>query len=35
MDFELTYNVTNNWRVFATVTREQAEESNIAPALTS
>jgi outer membrane receptor protein involved in Fe transport len=35
MEFELTYNVTKNWRVFGTVTREQAEESNIAPALTS
>jgi hypothetical protein len=34
MEFELTYNVTRNWRIFATVTREQAEESNIAPALT-
>jgi hypothetical protein len=35
MEFELTYNVTKNWRVFGTVTREQAEESNIAPALTT
>ena len=35
MEFELTYNVTKNWRVFGTVTREQAEESNIAPSLTS
>jgi len=35
MEFELTYNVTKNWRVFGTVTRQQAEESNIAPALTS
>jgi outer membrane receptor protein involved in Fe transport len=35
MEFELTYNVTKNWRVFATVTREQAEQSNIAPALTT
>ncbi len=35
MEFELTYNVTRNWRVFGTVTRQQAEESNIAPALTS
>ena len=35
MEFELTYNVTKNWRVFGTVTREQAEQSNIAPALTS
>ncbi len=34
MEFELTYNITRNWRLFATVTREQAEESNIAPALT-
>jgi len=35
MEFELTYNVTKNWRVFGTVTRQQAEESNIAPALTT
>jgi hypothetical protein len=35
MEFELTYNVTKNWRVFGTVTREQAEESNIAPSLTT
>ncbi len=35
MEFELTYNVTKNWRVFGTVTRQQAEESNIAPSLTS
>ena len=35
MEFELTYNVTRNWRVFGTVTREQAEQSNIAPALTT
>jgi outer membrane receptor protein involved in Fe transport len=35
MEFELTYNVTKNWRVFGTVDRQQAEESNIAPALTS
>jgi outer membrane receptor protein involved in Fe transport len=35
VEFELTYNVTKNWRVFGTVTRQQAEESNIAPALTS
>ncbi|HEY1791602.1 MAG TPA: Plug domain-containing protein [Opitutaceae bacterium] len=35
MEFELTYNVTRNWRIFGTVTREQAEESNIAPALTT
>jgi outer membrane receptor protein involved in Fe transport len=35
MEFELTYNVTKNWRVYGTVTREQAEQSNIAPALTS
>lgn len=35
MEFELTYNVTKNWRVYGTVTREQAEESNIAPALTA
>ena len=35
MEFELTYNVTKNWRVFGTVTREQAEESNIAPTLTT
>jgi outer membrane receptor protein involved in Fe transport len=35
MEFELTYNVTRNWRVFGTLTREQAEQSNIAPALTT
>jgi outer membrane receptor protein involved in Fe transport len=35
MEFELTYNVTKNWRVFGTVDRQQAEESNIAPSLTS
>ena len=35
MEFELTYNVTKNWRLFGTVTREQAEQSNIAPALTT
>jgi outer membrane receptor protein involved in Fe transport len=35
VEFELTYNVTHNWRVFGTVTRQQAEESNIAPALTT
>ncbi len=35
MEFELTYNVTKNWRVFGTLTREQAEQSNIAPALTT
>jgi len=35
MEFELTYNVTKNWRVSGTVDRQQAEESNIAPALTS
>ena len=35
MEFELTYNVTKNWRVCGTVTREQAEASNIAPALTT
>jgi outer membrane receptor protein involved in Fe transport len=35
MEFELTYNVTKNWRLFGTLTREQAEQSNIAPALTS
>jgi hypothetical protein len=35
MEFELTYNITRNWRLFATVTREQAFESNIAPALTT
>jgi len=35
MEFELTYNVTRNWRIFGTITREQAEQSNIAPALTT
>lgn len=35
MEFELTYNVTKNWRLFGTVTREQAEESQIAPGLTA
>jgi len=35
MEFELTYNITKNWRLFGTVTREQAEQSNIAPALTT
>jgi outer membrane receptor protein involved in Fe transport len=35
MEFELTYNVTKNWRVFGTVDRQQAEESNIAPTLTT
>ena len=35
MEFELTYNVTKNWRVFGTLTREQAEQTNIAPSLTT
>ncbi|HZZ20776.1 MAG TPA: TonB-dependent receptor plug domain-containing protein, partial [Opitutaceae bacterium] len=35
MEFELTYNVNKNWRISGTVDRQQAEESGIAPALTS
>jgi hypothetical protein len=35
VEFELTYNVTKNWRIFGTISKDQAEQSNIASALTS
>jgi outer membrane receptor protein involved in Fe transport len=35
VEFELTYNITNNWRLFATVSQEKAAQTNIASALTS
>lgn len=35
IEFELTYNVNKNWRIFGTVTKEKAMETNIAPELTA
>lgn len=34
-ELELTYNVTKNWRLFATVTKTEAKRTNIASALTT
>ena len=35
MEAELTYNVTKNWRVMATASRQYAQQSNIASGLTA
>lgn len=35
LEFELTYNVTKNWRIMASVSKQEAKQSNIAPALTT
>ncbi|HEU5079091.1 MAG TPA: TonB-dependent receptor plug domain-containing protein [Opitutaceae bacterium] len=35
MELELTFNPTKNWRLFATVTKQEAKETNIAPTLTA
>lgn len=35
VEFELTYNPTKNWRIFATVAKQEAKETNIAPQLTA
>jgi outer membrane receptor protein involved in Fe transport len=35
MEVELTYNVTKNWRLFGSLTREEAEQSNICTQLTA
>ncbi|MEO6569371.1 MAG: TonB-dependent receptor plug domain-containing protein [Opitutaceae bacterium] len=35
IEFELTYNVTKNWRVFGTITKQKAVETNIASDLTA
>jgi outer membrane receptor protein involved in Fe transport len=35
MELELTYNVMHNWRVYATLTRESAVQTNIATPLTT
>jgi outer membrane receptor protein involved in Fe transport len=34
MEIELTYNVTKNWRIMASISKQEAKQSNIAPALT-
>jgi outer membrane receptor protein involved in Fe transport len=34
VELELTYNITNNWRLFATLSQEKAEQTNIAKSLT-
>lgn len=34
LEMELTYNVTKNWRLMATVSRQEAKLANIAPKLT-
>jgi outer membrane receptor protein involved in Fe transport len=34
MELEVTYNVTKNWRVMASVTKQEAKQSNIAASLT-
>ncbi|HEY4248558.1 MAG TPA: TonB-dependent receptor plug domain-containing protein [Lacunisphaera sp.] len=34
IELELTYNVSKNWRVYGTLTKEESVASNIAPALT-
>jgi len=34
VEVELTYNITNNWRVFATLAQEKAQQTNIAKTLT-
>jgi outer membrane receptor protein involved in Fe transport len=34
LEVELTYNVTKNWRVMASVSKQEAKQSNIAPELT-
>jgi len=35
LEFELTYNPIPNWRIMASVARQEAKQSNIAPALTA
>jgi outer membrane receptor protein involved in Fe transport len=35
MEIEVTYNVTKNWRVMASVSKQEAEETDIAPGLTA
>ena len=35
MEIELTYNVNKNWRVFATLTKQEVKQSNIAAPLTA
>ncbi|HEY9154811.1 MAG TPA: hypothetical protein VIM69_06765, partial [Opitutaceae bacterium] len=34
VELELTYNITNNWRLFATLSEEKAAQTNIAKSLT-
>jgi outer membrane receptor protein involved in Fe transport len=34
LEMELTYNVTKNWRIMASISKQEAKQSNIAPALT-
>jgi outer membrane receptor protein involved in Fe transport len=35
LEIELTYNITKNWRVMASVAKQEAKQTNIAPALTA
>ena len=35
LELEMTYNVTKNWRIMANISKQQAKESNIAPALSA
>lgn len=35
IEVELTYNPTNNWRIFATITKQEAKETNVATNLTA
>ncbi|MEO6004825.1 MAG: TonB-dependent receptor plug domain-containing protein [Opitutus sp.] len=35
LELELTYNVTKNWRIMASVAKQEAKQTNIAPALTT
>lgn len=35
MEVEMTYNVSKNWRIMASVSKQEAKQSNIAPELTS
>ena len=35
LELELTYNVTKNWRIMANISKQEAKQTNIAPALTS